>query len=98
MTLHGDLAGDHPPLEFGGWWACEHPERPADDSCAFWHACEACRLAFAATARLDPGSMTTVLEGSPCGLPPGRHHTFDAAVALARATRDQRMAAALGMD
>lgn len=100
MTLYSDPAGDHPALGVGEWWACEHPERPVDGTCSFWHECAACRLAFAVAAVNWPNSTANVEthEAGFVGLAPGQHPVMEIAKALARSTGDPRMAAALGMD
>lgn len=80
----------HHQLKPGDWWACEHPERPANGACHFHHACSACRLAFAVTALMYP--WVEVGPDNSLGLSAGRHDALQVAVMLAEMFEDEAMA------
>ena len=96
VSLAGNIWDDHPPLETPfDWWACEHPEKPPDGGCAFWHHCAACRLALAVCATnpsVQASSHVRVVGDHAIGnLSPGEHSLLDTARAVAYAQRDEAM-------
>lgn len=52
---------EHPTdIEVGYWWACQHPERPAEGFTAWLWECDPCMIAMAAyVAQYPEGPGTT---------------------------------------
>lgn len=63
----------------GGWFACEHPERPADDFVAWVWDCDPCMLALVADAERAPDERTIDYPASQLGMPATTAETLAAA-------------------
>ena len=54
MTTSRHADRSLPPSDGPWWFACDHPERPADEWIIWIYECDACTLALVAAAEAQP--------------------------------------------